>query len=65
MSPDKVVTLCPVCKSRSLVEHCEGGKCRWFSCRESRCEAVIDMPRKRGHWLGPNGKRVTGSIEAA
>lgn len=56
---EKTLSDCPACGHRSLVDHCEGGKCGWKMCRRTDvCDLVYDRRTGRGHLKGePNAGR--------
>ncbi len=49
------MTLCPLCNSQSITEHCEKKGCTWYRCINTHCQAVLDPNKRIGHYLHPEG----------
>lgn len=49
--------ICPVCKQQTLVPHCGDTHptCTWHMCRNTSCDAVLDLAGARGHCIN-NGE---------
>jgi hypothetical protein len=60
---EKTLSTCPVSTRTTLVEHCDGGHCGWFKCRNKDCESLLDFRRKRGVKPGAGGKSEAFGLE--
>ena len=56
MSAEKTLSTCPVCNTVSLVDHCTSGQCAWHKCRNAKCDAMLDLGKRRGNAISVDGK---------
>ena len=54
---EATLTVCPVCNTRTLAQHCDSKTCNWHKCRSRTCEAVLDLTKRRGYAPEGNGFR--------
>jgi hypothetical protein len=50
---DTEKTTCPICEEQEMVEHCESITCLWTKCRNSACQAVLDLGQAIGYKHNP------------
>jgi hypothetical protein len=55
MSDLKTLKLCPACRQKTLVDHCDPPRCGWTHCRSKPCDGMFDLSRGRGHVLSADG----------